>query len=244
MDWIDVTAIGLLAGVFGTGLGGLLVFLFLRPSERILGFMLGFAGGVMLTIVFIELLDEASTISFPFSLLGLALGILIFLLLDSALPHYHYITEDNKRNAYIKKGILIAIGIALHNFPEGLAIGAGFAASSTLGITLAILIALHNIPEGLAVALPLHMGGVKNTKILLFTLLAGLPMGLGAFTGAWLGNISPIVLCVSLSFAAGAMFYIVCDEIISETYQMAGPHLAIVGISGGVVVGMTMIHYL
>jgi len=112
-----------------------------------------------------------------------------------------------------------------------------------LGVTLALVIALHNIPEGLAVATPLVMAKISKTRVLLMTAGAGLPMAVGAFLGGVIGNISLLLLAVSLGFAGGAMLYIVCDELIPDAYEEAkNTHWPIMGILLGVVMGIILIN--
>jgi len=240
MTWWEVTLLGLLAGVIGTGAGGLCAIFLNRPNPRFLGAILAFAAGVMLSIVFLELMIESMASSgYPAALAGLALGMGAFYLLDHYLPHHHPVsTEDHGQGAFLKKGVLLALGIGLHNLPEGLAIGAGFSGSTGLGLTLTILIGLHDIPEGMAVAAPLKFGGYSYPKVLLVTALSGAPMGLGALAGTLIGGISPTILSLSLAFAAGAMLYIVCDELIPDAYETAGSHLSIAGIFVGVTLGI------
>jgi len=244
MDWLEITLIGLMAGTMGTGIGGLLALSLLKPSNNVLGLMLGFSGGIMLSIVFMELLQKAAENSFAHMIVGLLLGILVFVYLDNYFPHWHYVSEETVGKAYVRKGVLIATGIALHNLPEGIAIGAGFASSEQMGITLAILIAAHNIPEGMAIGFPLYFGGLGRVKSLAITLMAGVPMGVGALLGALAGNISFSFLSLSLGFAAGAMLYIVCDELIPDVYRLASAHTAILGITAGILTGMLMVYYL
>lgn len=239
MAWQEVTLFGLAAGVIGSGAGGAVAYFVPQLSERLMGTILGLSAGVMLAVVFMELIPEGISITgFSFPLIGLILGVLVFLLLDNCLPHDHFFSSEKENLPFLKKGVLLAIGIALHNLPEGLAIGVGFAASSSLGTTLAILIALHNFPEGMAVALPLIYSGLKRQAVFIITLLTGIPMGIGAFFGAILGALSSLTLGISLGFAAGAMLYIVCDELIPDAYQTAGSHLSILGITAGVILGV------
>ncbi len=240
MTWWEITLLGLLAGVVGTGAGGLFSLPIKHPTPRFLGAILAFSAGIMLSIVFLELLQESMAVSgYTAALAGLSLGMGIFYLFDHYLPHHHPVNpEGNERGAFLKKGVLLALGIGLHNLPEGLAIGAGFSGSTGLGLTLTFLIALHNIPEGMAVAAPLKYGGYAWRQVLAITALSGAPMGLGALAGALIGGISPAVLAVSLSFAGGAMLYIVCDELIPDAYNTAGAHLAIAGIFSGVALGI------
>ncbi len=240
MNWLEIGALGMAAGVIGTGAGGLLSVIVKTPTPRFTGTIMAFAAGVMLSIVFLELIEEAIDFSgYPAAILGITLGMAVFYLLDHFLPHHHPVTpEKTPFDKYLKKGTLLALGIGLHNFPEGLAIGSGFVGSTELGTSLAILIALHNIPEGMAVAAPLRQGGYKYLKIVAITALAGAPMGIGAFIGAAISSVSVFVLGVSLGFAAGAMLYIVCDELIPDAYKTAGAHLSIFGIFAGTILGI------
>ncbi len=240
MNWFEVGMLGMLAGVVGTGTGGLLSIFIKKPTPRFTGTILAFAAGIMLSIIFLELIEEAIDSSGHWAtILGLTLGMAIFYVLDHFLPHHHTVSaEDTPFGGYLKKGTLLALGIALHNLPEGLAIGTGYVGSTELGLSLAILIGLHNIPEGMAVAAPLKQGGYNYTRVIAVTALAGVPMGVGALIGAAIGSISDSVLGISLGFAAGAMLYIVCDELIPDAYESAGAHLSIFGIFCGTILGL------
>jgi zinc transporter, ZIP family len=236
---IRVTLIGLLAGVIGTGSGGMITYLLRKPSTSFLSAILGFSAGVMLVVVFMELLPEAVEIgSFFYGMVGLLLGIVVLLLLDIYFPHHHHYSDECHMSRFRKIGVLLGVGIALHNIPEGLAIGAGYVSGESLGLGLAVIMTVQNIPEGVAMATALCIGGIRNGKIVLATALAGLPMGLGALGGALIGSISPLFLSVSLGFAAGAMLYIVCDELIPDAQSLSTGHSATLGIVVGVVVGI------
>lgn len=241
---LQITLIGLIAGVLGTGLGGALGLFFKISKGNKLSVIMGFAAGIMMAIVFLELVEETIDMDLVgWGVIGLVVGVIIFLIIDLLIPHEHPFSKDGLDPTYLKKGALVTLGIGLHNLPEGLAIGAGFAASPELGLTLAVLIALHNIPEGLAVATPLIMANISRFNVLLITAAAGLPMAVGAFLGALIGNISPVFLAASLGFAGGAMLYIVCDELIPDAYNIAkSEHYPIMGILFGVVVGIMLIY--
>lgn len=231
--------LGLFAGVLGTACGGLLSFLLWRPRKKLLSLILGFSAGIMLVIVFMELLSESVTIGgLWLGLIGLATGILLLYLLDIYFPHQHYISEEGKKNRLRQAGVLLCIGIALHNVPEGLAIGSSYYADVDFGLGMAIIMALHNIPEGIAMATTMKMGGIRNSIILLATILAGLPMAFGGMVGALIGSISSTFLSLSLAFAGGAMLYIVCDELIPDAHDLSEGHSATLGIVFGVIIGM------
>ncbi|HKM17226.1 MAG TPA: ZIP family metal transporter, partial [Limnochordia bacterium] len=130
------------------------------------------------------------------------------------------------------------IGIAVHNFPEGLAIGAGYAASETLGIGLAVVLALHDAPEGMAMAGPMKAAGLSPLRIVATCTLAGVPTGLGSLIGAYFGNVSELFLSVALGFAAGAMLYLVFDELLPIAQELDSEHSSTFGAIIGVVVGI------
>ncbi|MDO4834663.1 MAG: ZIP family metal transporter [Bacillota bacterium] len=125
-------------------------------------------------------------------------------------------------------GVVMACAIALHNIPEGMVIGASYAgdvatANSIIGnsgFIIAIVIGLHNIPEGMAVSVPLISGGMNKYKAVLLTAVTGAPTVIGAIIGYCLGLISPVWLCLSLSFASGAMMYVVFGELLPESFLM------------------------
>lgn len=135
-------------------------------------------------------------------------------------------------------GIIVSIGLAIHNFPEGLAIGSGFGASMKLGISLAIAICLHDIPEGISMAVPMKNGGMKWTKVLFYVVLSGITTGIGAFFGAIVGTISQEIIATCLSFAAGAMLYIVSGELIPESNKLYQGRMSAMGNILGFVIGM------
>lgn len=238
---VKVTVIGLLAGTIGTGLGGLLAVMLRRPGQRMLSWMLAFSAGLMLTVVFMDLAEEAlNSAPFVWGASGLVAGALFIAGLDIVLPHLHAAGGEMEGGRYLRTGILLGLGIAMHNLPEGLAIGAGFAHESSLGWGIATMIAIQNLPEGLAMSVPLCMGGVCRRKILLASIAAGLPMGLGALAGVAFGALSAGVLAASLGFAGGAMLYITCDEMIPEAQRLAEGHSGTFGIVIGALLGMAL----
>ncbi len=222
-----------------------------HPGKKFMAAILGFAGGVMLALTMFELMPEALELgSLSSVIIGFLLGCAMMFGLDLILPHAHMsrsreLEIENPDNfpetdrAIVRTGYLIFFGIALHNLPEGLAIGAGLEASPQLGLYIAVAIGLHNIPEGLAVAGPLKAGGLSNIKILLFTLAAGLMTVVGTAIGLLLVNVSEMLISGLLAFAAGAMIYIVHDELVPQANRLHS-HMAIIGLILGVMIGFIM----
>ena len=241
LDILSIGIIGLLVGVLGTGAGGVVTSFLGKPGEGLLSVVLGFAGCIMLSVVFLDLIPEAFAVGgvVP-SMVGIFLGTLVIMALDLVLPHTHFFSESEEGSRYVKTGMVLGLGIAMHNLPEGLAIGSGYTVGIDTGVGLAIAMALHNIPEGMAMATPMVIGGVDAKKVILWTGAAGLPMGVGAFLGALIGNLSPMVLAISLGFAAGAMLYIVFDEMIPDAQQLAQGHSGTFGGVAGVLAGIVL----
>lgn len=203
-----ITIIGLLAGVIGTGMGGIISVLFKKNVDRYLDFFMGLSGGIMLAVVVFDLMKEAmNEMGVMYTVVFIFLGVLFTMYIKTRLD----ISEN------LKSGYLIFISIMLHNLPEGLAIGSSFMSAETLGMTLAIVIGIHNIPEGLAMGLSLVGTKLKISKVILFTIIAGLPMGLGGFLGAYFGGLFHSLIGVFLALAGGTMLYVVLEEIFPKS---------------------------
>src|SRR5574344_401578 len=208
---LKVTIIGLLAGVLGTGTGGLISAIFRKEVDRYLNFCMGLSGGIMLAVVVFDLMKEAMDSSgVLYTVLFTFMGVLLTMLIKSKLDFA----------GEMQSGYLIFISILLHNLPEGLAIGSSFISAQYLGITLAIVIGLHNIPEGLATALSLTGSKVPAKKVILFTFIAGIPMGIGSFLGVYFAGIFKSLICLFLSLAAGTMLFVVIDEIMPKSKSL------------------------
>lgn len=149
MEILKTTLIGLFFGTFGTTLGGIIGIIIKRHSNKFLSFILSFASGLMMAVICFELLPEAFGISSIMPVItGTIIGIIMMILCDILVDKKFNNRSKKVENNLLKTGIIVSIGLAIHNFPEGLAIGSGFEASIKLGLSLAIAICLHDIPEG------------------------------------------------------------------------------------------------
>ena len=250
----------LLAGLFTWGLtaaGAALVFLRRNPSRLTLDVMLGFAGGVMLAASFWSLLAPAIELSEELGLpgwlppaAGFSLGALALRGLDTLLPHLHPALKDGTPegpHTQWKRTTLLVLAITLHNIPEGLAVGVAFGAVGSLAsaslagaISLALGIGLQNFPEGLAVSLPLRREGLSPGRSFLYGQLSAVVEPLFAFLGALLVEAARPLLPYALAFAAGAMVFVVVEEVVPESQSAGNGDQATLGLVAGFVVMMIL----
>lgn len=279
MIW-SVIGITALAGMGGTGMGGLISCLFRKDSSKTVSLLLSFAAGVMTSVVCFDLLTEAlhpdkTSNDVGLVVTGVLIGYIVIALLNAwidrntnhevahidenhprtadsleELTHANHLQEHREgrqpRSGLFLAGLVMAAAIALHNVPEGMVIGTSFARTAKEmllnrgGLTMAIIIGLHNVPEGMAVAVPLISGGMPKWRSVLVTAITGFPTVLGALLGFTLGAMGTTALALSLSFASGAMLYVVFGELLPESILMWRSKLpataAIVGMMTGLVI--------
>lgn len=236
---LQMLFLSLLAGL-ATALGAMLVVAMGRPRETTLALMLGGAGGIMVIVVLLDLMPSSLSYgSWPVALLGFAAGMLILFLLDKFFSRFT--KRGTKRDqAYLRKmGYLIAIGIALHDLPEGIAIAVGYTATEKLGLSLALAIGMHNIPEGMAVAAPLTMAKTPGWVVFLLTLFVAMFTPIGTVIGFVLVSLSPSSMALLLALAGGAMAYIVKFELLPEA-RRRHPNYARLGLALGMILMTTI----
>lgn len=248
---------GLLLSLFAglsTSLGAITVFFIKKDDIKIISISMGFSAGVMLGISIFELLPNAiASLGILVAGLFFLLGMIVVALLDFLIPHEymheHSCDDDDlfdkeKGNPKLMRtGLLVAIGIAIHNLPEGFVTITGSLYSLQLGLILAIAIALHNIPEGLSVAIPIYSATNNRRKACTISFISGLAEPIGAIIGLiillGLGMINEEIILISLAFVAGIMTFISLDELLPtahETCNNNGNNTHIV--TGGILAGM------
>lgn len=265
-DWIYANPV--LAALLGTlftwgltALGSALVFPFANVSKKVFNGLLGFSAGVMIAASFWSLLNPAIILAEEQGMnpvlqasLGFLSGGLFILLIDKYLPHMHVMTkhEEGIKTSW-RRSVLLVLAITLHNIPEGLAVGVAFgyaatltggsaAASAAIGgaVALAIGIGIQNFPEGAAVSVPLRREGMSKRKSFMIGQFSGMVEPLAGVLGAVLAISMRNILPYSLSFAAGAMIYVVVEELIPESQMMQNTKIATIGAMIGFVVMMTL----
>ncbi|MBQ3409694.1 MAG: ZIP family metal transporter [Clostridia bacterium] len=242
LDILTTSFLGLVFGSIGTLIGGFIGISLKRVSNKFLSFILSVASGIMTSIICFDLIPEASKISKMNTIVfGLFIGILTMIFCDIVVNN-KLKPKINKMNTLLKTGIVLSIGLALHNIPEGLAISTSFENSIKLGYALAITIAIHDVPEGISMSAPLKKSGISNYKILLYVLLSGIATGVGAFIGALVGNVSEKIIALSLSFAAGTMLYVVYGELTPEYSKLQTGSISSFGNILGFVLGYVATH--
>ena len=255
-----------LAGL-STGIGSLIAYFIKRPKYSYLAVMLGFSAGVMVYISFAELFKTAiDEVGAATANLGFFTGLVFIGIVDMLIPHEYEEERVENRNPTVinqnetrqekgaetrsssttvqpsvlmRTGIFTALGIAIHNFPEGLVTFTSTATGDVaLGVSVAIAIAIHNIPEGIAVSVPIFYATGKRWRAFLYSFSSGLAEPVGALIGyaILLPFLTPTLLSACLAFVAGIMVYISLDELLPMAHRYGQEHLVITGIGAGMLV--------
>lgn len=249
--------LGILIPFFGTVLGSSMVFLMKNKiNNKVQKLLLGFASGVMiaasvwsLIIPAIDMAEEQGKIAWIPAAIGFLLGMTFLLVLDSIIPHMHLNDEKPEGvKSKLKKSTMLVLAVTLHNIPEGMAVGVLFAGALTgnTGITiagafaLAIGIAIQNFPEGAIISMPLKSEGMSKTKAFGYGALSGIVEPIAAIITILLTNIVVPILPYLLSFAAGAMIYVVVEELIPESQEGEHSNIGTIGVAIGFVIMMIL----
>ena len=236
-----------LAGL-STTFGSAIAFFIKKPTARILSLGLGLSAGVMIAVSFLEMLPSAiDSVGELKAYTAFFVGMLVIAGIDILVPH-EYIGEKAGRDDFdpdlMRTGKLTAVGIAIHNFPEGLVTFVGTLASIKVGLLLAVAIALHNIPEGISVSLPIFSATGDRKKAFMISFLSGLAEPAGALLGGIIlfQYLSDTIMGLTLALIAGIMIFISFDELLPVAHEHDKGHMASIGvISGMIIMAMTLL---
>ena len=248
---------GLLIPFTGTSLGAAMVFFLKKEMSSLLQkALLGFASGIMiaasvwsLLIPAIDMATESNQVAWVPALVGFLLGIGFLLLLDTIIPHLHIHSDKPEgKHAELKKSTMLILAVTLHNIPEGMAVGVVFAGmlSGNSSITvagafaLAIGIAIQNFPEGAVISMPIVSTGIPKWKAFLYGVLSGIVEPFGAIITILLTSFITPILPYILSFAAGAMIYVVVEELIPESQAGEHSNIGTIGVAIGFALMMVL----
>lgn len=254
---MEMVALGLLIPLLGTTLGAFMVF-FMKDkiNAKLEKVLLGFASGVMiaasiwsLLIPSIDMSESLGRLSFIPATVGFLLGMLFLLILDSLIPHLHLNTDKPEGlKSKLKKTTMMVFAVTLHNIPEGMAVGVTFAGAimgntsiSLAGaLALSIGIAIQNFPEGAIISMPLKSEGMSKKKAFFYGFLSGIVEPIGAILTILFAKAVVAILPYLLSFAAGAMIYVVVEELIPESQSGKHSNLGTIGVAIGFAIMMVL----
>ncbi len=257
--FLNIFLISLVAGL-GTAVGGLIAILRI-PGRRSFGFLMGITAGVMISLAFLQLVNEAWELAgFWVATAGFGAGSTFMFLLDFFAPHIRFGETEVRRQGrqpaerpgpmrrrwrrgmgrfrsrnhitdrrLLKTGMLLAVGITVHNIPEGIAVGAGYMHAPAFGFFIGAAILLHNIPEGIATALPLCRSGICRRDAFLIALFSGMVEPFGALVAALFLSSFATFVPATLAFAGGVMMFITLDELIPAAREYGHQHATAIG---------------
>ena len=249
--------VGLLIPFLGTSIGSAMVF-FMKDkiNARIEKVLLGFAAGVMMSasvwsllVPSIDMTEAQGNVAWIPAAIGFLLGIIFLLILDSIIPHLHLKSKKPEGlKAKLKNATMMVLAVTIHNIPEGMALGVTFA-GALIGnqeitiagaLALSVGIAIQNFPEGAIVSMPLKGEGVSKGKAFLYGTLSGIVEPISAIITIFLINLVVPILPYLLAFAAGAMIYVVVEELIPEAQEGEHTNIATIGVAVGFVIMMIL----
>lgn len=246
-----------ISGVIGTAIGGLIGLSLGNKSKNNFSLLLSFSAGMMLSILCFDLIPESlAHSSIWITVPSVFAGLFFVWIFDQILHHHSSSSHDDNNDLHhhdlilkhhsssnmLIVGLLMIGSVALHNLPEGLAIGSVYYHAPLVALMMSILLALHNLPEGMGIALALVMGGLSRTKAILLTALSGISTVIGGFIGYLMGGFNDQFTAIALGIAAGSMLYVIYFEILPQVRQMDATKKPIVASMIGLLLGFVMIN--
>ena len=241
MQLLSVVLIGVITDGGGHAIGALLLYLFKIKNPRLMGMLFGGTSGIMIAMICFDILPGAiNSGKMSMVFIGMTIGMLIGLLMDESLPKLQN-KLGGKRNELEKMGLILIAGLALHNLPEGFALGT-VASSDIESLTrFATILCIHSIPEGIALAIPFRQGEVLLRKVLCINMVLGIFMGIGAVVGYSISGIGHNFISVGLGVASGIILYIVCQELMPESRKIWNGRMTTIATILGLMIGVFLI---
>ncbi len=251
---MNLVLISLISGIFTwslTALGSSVVFLSKNPKRKFIDASLGFSAGIMLAASIFSLLLPSIELTEIYKLprwlpsaSGFLLGAIFLTIIDNLVPHLHIFEPETKQEGIksnIKKPVLVFLAMTIHNFPEGLACGVSLASGDLVnGLILVLSIGIQNFPEGMAISFLFNAEGMKKSKSFYYGHISAIVEPIGAVLAVLLLSIFKKILPYALSFAAGAMIYVVVEELIPESQKAENTNLATFSLIAGFILMMIL----
>lgn len=232
--------IALLAEGAGLTLGISMVYEWKVIHERVMGMLFGGTSGLMIALICFDILPEAlKSNRVDLVIIGILLGVIIGLGIDSISIWIRQFIHNQSK--ILNTAIVLTVGIAIHNIPEGFALGALAIASKEAIIQFAVILALHSIPEGIALAIPFKASNVTYKKVTIIPWMLGSIMGIGAILGYTLSHLADIFIVIALGIASGVILYIVCEELMPESRQIWNGRMTSIATILGMILGLLLL---
>ena len=243
---LNIMMVGYSVALVGFVLGIMFALVTNKYGSKMNAILLSFTAGILLSFISFEMLPLSFMVwGLYLSSVGILLGVLFSVFIEHKFDnlHFNFSTKGYDPRS-IKIGMLIGIGVAVHNIAEGLALGSLLVFDYNEGMTLALLIAIHCFPEGIAICIPLKKSGISYYNIILYCLIFSVPMAVGTIAGGFLSKIDTSFIGLCLSFAGGVMLYITCGQIIPESKSIWDSKTTTFVSCLGFVVGLFLIKFI
>lgn len=236
---------GLIIGGSGIGVGGLAAYFLLYIHRVILPLLIISAVGMIFTLVVFEILPESILLGGAFfTFMGITIGFIMAKQMDRLTHQIIIITNDPRKDSYIRSGIILTFAIALHNFPSGIALGTSLVSTPELAKALSTTMLVHAIPEGIALGIPFVLSKISPFAIIMTALFIALPTGIGTFIGYMFGTLFPIILSLMLGLSIGTILYVTYFEILKPEWKKAQALHGFLGLLFGICLGAFYIFFL
>ncbi|MEM4267785.1 MAG: zinc transporter ZupT [Candidatus Woesearchaeota archaeon] len=246
-DYTTALFLTFLAGL-ATMVGAIIALSLKKISTKHLCLGMGFSAGVMLYVAFVELFGTGiKEIGYLPATIGFFTGMILIAIIDIFIPHeYQGEKGTNTQKRLMRLGILITLGIIIHNLPEGTAVFFSYVSSIKFGISVAFAIAMHNIPEGIAIALPIFYATKKKATAYIYSLAAAISEPVGALLAliVLFKFLNGFIIYFVLSLVSGVMVFIVFDELLPQAYEYKDRHTILAGVVGGMLVMALSLYFM